>query len=151
MSKITAYLKQGENKVYLKDSYISMGDQSKMIIRNITIYWHFNSVTRDNREVILTYSNGVRTLVQFGAGYWTFYQIVKRLEEEDETLTKSEFNNTCLIHHATHSISLGSFGLLLGFPKDTVIPAGTYKDSGRVNINLWLEYNGWTKKSGPPL
>ena len=66
-----------------------MGDQSKMIIRNVTIYWHFNNVTCDNREVILTDSNGLRTVVQSGAGYWTFYHIVKRLEEEDVALTKN--------------------------------------------------------------
>ena len=52
MGKITAYLKQGENKVYLKDSYISMSDQSKIVIRNITIYWHVNNVTSDDVKLL---------------------------------------------------------------------------------------------------
>ena len=62
------------------------------------------------------------------------------LKEENVVFTQNEYNNTCRIYNATHSINLGSFGLLIGFAKDTVIAAGVYKDSGRVNINQYLQY-----------
>ena len=106
----------------------------------MAIYWEFEIISQTSSDVTLTSPKGVRTVVQFGVGYWTFNMISDRLATENITLTKNKCNNTCRIYHATHSISLGEFGVLLEFAKNTTIPGGVYKDSGHVNINLWLQY-----------
>ena len=79
-------------------------------------------------------------MIQFGVGYWTVNMIADQLATEDVILTKNKHNNTCRIYHGTHDIFLGTFGTLLGFQDYTAVPGGVYKDSGRVNINRWLQY-----------
>ena len=121
-------------KVYLKDGFLATHKLSKITIRNIAIYWEFENISQTSLEVTLTGPGGVRTVVQFGVGYWTFNMISEQLATEGITLIKNKHNKTCRIFHATHSISLGEFGILLGFVKNTTVPGGTYKDSGRVNV-----------------
>ena len=106
----------------------------------MSVFWCYENIGSDNREVILTAGDNTQTVVQFQKGYWSFQKIQERLKEENVLLTQNEYNNTCRIYSATHSINLGRFGLLIGFAKDTVIAAGVYKDSGRVNINQYLQY-----------
>ena len=94
---------------------------------NMSVFWRYENIGSDNREVILTAGDNTQTVVQFQKGYWSFQKIQERLKEENVLLTQNEYNNTCRIYSATHSINLGSFGLLIGFVKDTVIAAGVCK------------------------
>ena len=59
-----------------------------MLLKNIEIYWNFQNIHKDNREVTITNSSGVRTVIQFGAGYWTFGMISERLFDEGIVLKK---------------------------------------------------------------
>ena len=88
----------------------------------------------------MTDSSGAQTVLQFGMGYWTFDMISERFTEEGVSLKKNRHNNTFRIHCETHSRNLGSFGLLVGFKKDTVIQRKVYKDSNEVNVNMGLRF-----------
>ena len=88
----------------------------------------------------MTDSSGAQAILQFGMGYWTFDMISERFTEEDVSLKKNRHNKTCRIHCEKHTPNLGSFGLLLGFEKDTVIQRKVYKDSSEVNVNMGLRF-----------
>ena len=139
MEKITAWLNEGQNDVYL-DGYVETSINSKIVINNVSIFWRFKNIHKDNLEVTLIEANGARTVLQFGTGYWTFDMISERLSQEKVTLKKNRHNNTCRIHSEKYEIHLGNFGLLIGFEKDTVITRGLVKDSREVNVNSGLRF-----------
>ena len=140
MEKITAWISNRTNEIYFNNSFIETTINSKIVIKNVSIYWRYKNIHEDNREVIITNSSGAQTVLQFGMGYWTFDMISERFTEEGASLKKNRHNNTCRIHCETHSLNLGNFGLLLGFEKDTVIQRKVYKDSKEVDVNMGLKY-----------
>ena len=140
MNKVTAWLENGQNNVYLKNGYIETRKDEKITLRNVAIYWKLNNVHKYNYEITMVSASGARTVIQFGVGYWSFNMIMEQLAEESISLKKNKHNNTCRIHCETHSLELGNFGLLLGFEKDTVIQRGNWTDSNTVNINMGLKY-----------
>ena len=139
MEKITAWLSNGQNEIYL-DGFIETDINSKIVINNVSIFWRFKNIHQDNLEVTLVEAGGTQTVLQFGMGYWTFDMIAERLSLEKVSLKKNRHNNTCRIHSDKYEIHLGNFGLLIGFEKDTVIARGTKKDSGEVNVNSGLRF-----------
>ena len=140
MEKITAWLSNGQNEIYL-DGFIKTDINSKIVINNVSIFWRFRNIHEDNREVTLVESNGKQTVLQFEMGYWTFDMISELLsKKESVTLKKNRHNNTCRIHSDKYEIHLGNFGLLIGFEKDIVITRGVTKDSGEVNVNSGLRF-----------
>ena len=101
MEKITAWLSNGQNDIYL-DGFIETDINSKIVINNVSIFWRFKNIHEDNREVTLIESNGKQTVLQFGVGYWTFDMISELLgKKESVTLKKNRHNNTCRIHSVT--------------------------------------------------
>ena len=139
MEKITAWLSDGQNEIYL-NGFVKTDINSRTVINNISIFWRFKNVHKDNLEVTLVEANGTQTVLQFGMGYWTFDMIAERLSLEKVSLKKNRHNNTCRIHSDKYEMHLGNFGLLIGFEKDTVITRGTKKDSGEVNVNSGLRF-----------
>ena len=138
MEKVTAWLSNGTNDIYLRSSFIETNKDSRIVINNVSTYWRYKNIHQDNREVTMTDSSGAQTILQFGMGYWTFDMISERFTEEGVSLKKNRHNNTCQIHCEKYSLNLGNFGLLLGFEKDTVIQRKVYMDSNEVNVNMGL-------------
>ena len=139
MEKITAWLSNGQNDIYL-DGFVETDINSKIVINNVSIFWRFKNIHQDNLEVTLVEAGGTQMVLQFGMGYWTFDMIAKRLSLENVTLKKNRHNNTCRIHSEKYEIHLGNFGLLIGFKKGTVITRGTKKYSGEVSVNSGLRF-----------
>ena len=129
MEKVTAWLSSGTNDIYLRNSFIETNKDSKIVVNNVSIYWRYKNIHKDNREVVMIDSSGAQTVLQFGMGYWTFDMISEMFTEEGVSLKRNRHNNTCRIHCEKHSLNLGNFGLLLGFEKDTVIQRRVYKDN----------------------
>ena len=140
IEKVTARLSNGKNDIYLKNGFIETNKDSKIVVNNISIYWRYKNIHKDNRDVVVTDSSGGQTVLQFGMGYWTFDMISERFTEEGVSLKKNRHNNTCRIRSEKHSLNLGNFGLLLGFEKDTVIQSEELKDSDEVNVNMGLRF-----------
>ena len=139
MEKVIAWLSNGQNDIYLKNGYIETNKDSRIVINNVSIFWRYKNLHKDNREVVMTDSSGAQTILQFGMGYWTFDMISERFAEEGVSLKKNR-HNTCRIHRDKFTLSLGSFGLLLGFVRNTVIQRAVCKDSGEVNVNMGLRF-----------
>ena len=92
MEKITAWLSNGQNDIYL-NGFIETDINSKIVINNVSIFWRFKNIHQDNREVTLVESNGKQTVLQFGMGYWTFDMISELLaKNESITLKKNRHN-----------------------------------------------------------
>ena len=130
MEKVTAWLSNGQNDIYLKNSFVETNKDSRIVINNVSIFWRYKNIHQDNREVILTDSGGSQTVLQFGMGYWTFDMISERFATEGVILKKNKHNNTCRIPCEKYEINLGNFVLLLGFKKDKVILRKVLTDSG---------------------
>ena len=88
-AKITVYTKQGENKYYLKDGYITTTENSKLIVKNVTIYWQFKNI-QSTTTVTRTASSGSKSLITFEPGYWTFSLIRNHLARNGVKLEKLE-------------------------------------------------------------
>ena len=140
MEKVTAWLSNGTNDIYLNNVFIEINKDLKIVVNNVSICWRYKNIHKDNREVEMTDSSGAKTVLQFGMGYWTFDMISERFTEEGMSLKKNRHNNTCRIHCEKHSLNVGNCGLLLGFEKDTVIQRRVYKDSSEVNVNMGLRF-----------
>ena len=92
MEKITAWLENGTNVLYLDDSFVETTVDSRIVINNVAIYWKFKNVHKDNYEVTLIESDGYQTVLPFGTGYWTFGMISERFKSDDVNLTKNRHN-----------------------------------------------------------
>ena len=105
MNKITTYLKQGENKYYLKDRYITTTENLKIVVKNVTIYCHFKNIDVATK-ITLTKSNGTTSNI-FEPGYWTFNLIRNHLAKNDIKLEKIEATRECKIYSENDTVNLG--------------------------------------------
>jgi len=140
MEEVNVLVGSGKNRIYLKNDFIQTRQDSKMLIKNVAMYWNFQNIHKDNRDVTMIDDAGAKTVIQFPTGYWTFNMVSKRLKEDGIKLTKNRHNNSCRIICRTHSVELGNFGVLIGLEKNTTIPKGLLKDSDPVDVNLGLKY-----------
>ena len=68
MEKVTAWLSNGTNDIYLKNGFIETNKDSKIVINNVSMYWRYKNIHEDNREVVMTDSSGAQTVLQFWYG-----------------------------------------------------------------------------------
>ena len=140
MGKITAWLSNGQNEIYL-DGFIKTDIISKIMINNVSIFWKFKNIHHDNFEVTLIDSTGHQTVLQLSKGYWSFDMIAEWFASQDVKLKKRRHNNTCRNGSQKNEIHLGQhLGPLLGFEKDVVVSRGASKESGEVNVNSGLRF-----------
>ena len=139
MTKVDLYVKQGTNTYVFQEGSRKFPNQAKLLLSNVKVFWRFQNIESDI-TVTLTDQNGVTTNVLFQEGYWSFLDLKKRFGEESVVLTTLPHNNTCRFSSNDYDVNLGELGPLLGFERGKVILRASATDSGRVNINLGLEY-----------
>ena len=61
MEKVTAWLGNGTNDIYLKNGFIETNKDSKIVTNNVSIYWRYKNIQEDNREVVMTDWSGAQT------------------------------------------------------------------------------------------
>ena len=131
MNKLSLNLKTGKHFVYL-ERFITTKYESKLRVKNICIFGEFKNVLKNANDKI--------TGVTFGEGYWTFNMISKKLAESNIQLERNWYDNTCKIR-SSRQLNLLNFGLLLGFPVNTVIQANTWTNSpSNADVKLGLRY-----------
>ena len=140
MRKLSIFTKQGEHQFSFGPNEINFGKGATMQVTNICVWWRFKNVNQTNTDVVKVADDGTRTVITFGEGFWTLFQMAKRFEEEGVKLTFNAHNNTCRIFCKDAQLELGQFGVLLGFPENKVVAKGMYSDSGVVNITQHLDY-----------
>ena len=140
MRKLSIFTKHGEHQSSFGPNEINFEKGAKMRVTNICVRWRFKNVNQTNTDVVKVADDGTRTVITFGEGFWTLFQMAKRFEEEGIELTFNAHDNTCRIFCKDAQLELGQFGVLLGFPENKVVTKGMYSDSGVVNITQHLEY-----------
>ena len=131
MNKLSLNLDTGKHFVYL-ERLITTRYESRLCVKNIDIFWKFKNVLKNANDKI--------TGVTFGEGYWSFNMISEKLNESNIQLERNRYDNTCKIR-SSRQLNLFNFGLLLGFPVNTVIQANTWTNSpSNVDVNLGLRY-----------
>ena len=131
MNKLSLILDTGKHAVYL-DRFITTRYDSKIHVKNISIYWKFKNVLKNANDSI--------TGVTFEGGYWSFNMISEKLSESNILLERNRYDNTCKIRSA-RQLNLLNFGPLLGFAVSKVIQANTWTNSpSNVDVNLGLRY-----------
>ena len=141
MEKITAWLKNGENDIYLEEGTIETNTDSRIAINNVSIYWRFRNIPHTQFEATLIDKTGHRTFINLKEGYWTFNEISELFANSSVNLKKLRHNNTCRIGSSKYEIKLGEhLGPLIGFKKNFVVTRGTLADSGEVDVNWGLRF-----------
>ena len=138
MKKLSLFLENGKNEIYL-DGFIRMKINSRMKIRNATVYWNFKNITEGlyNNNVITAVPNRV----VFGEGYWDFRMIAEKLAENGIEVERIKHNNKCTLLSKNSDIILNRFGILLGFPNHQIVKKGVKITSpSTVDVNLGLRY-----------
>ena len=138
MKKLSLFLENGKNEIYL-DGFVRSKINSKMKIRNASVYWNFKNITEglNNNNVITAVPNRV----VFGEGYWDFRMIAEKLAENGIELERIKHNNKCTLLSKNSDIILNRFGILLGFPNHQVVKKGVKITSPSVvDVNLGLRY-----------
>ena len=138
MKKLSLFLETGKNEIYL-DRFIRTNVNSKMKIKNATVYWNFKNIMEGlyNNNVVTAVPNRI----DFGEGYWTFQMIVEKLAENGVEVERIKHNNKCTVLSKNSDLVLNSFGKLLGFPDDQIVKRNTKLTSpSPVDVNLGLRY-----------
>ena len=137
MKKLSLFLENGKNEIYL-DGFVRTKINSKMKIRNATVYWNFKNITEGlyNNNVITAVPNRV----VFEEGYWDFRMIAEKLAENGIELERIK-HNKCTVLSKNSDLILNRFGKLLGFPDHQTVKRNVKITSpSNVDVNLGLRY-----------
>ena len=130
LKKLSLLLNSGKNEIYL-GGFVHTKPNAKAKIKNLTIYWNFKNV-----NVTL----GSKTIT-FKEGYWTFYNIAKKLNKSGVKLKWNRYDTTCSAYPKNDSLNLKNLGPLLGFSKNKTVNANSWlKSPLKVKVNLGLGY-----------
>ena len=138
MKKLFLFLENGKNEIYF-DGFVRTELNSKMKIRNASVYWNFKNITEGlyNNNVITAIPN----MVVFEEGYWSFRMIAEKLAEFGIEVERVKHNNKCTLLSKKSGLVLNRFGLLLGFPDTQIVKKPVKITSPSVvNVNLGLRY-----------
>ena len=118
MKKLSLFLENGKNEIYL-DGFVRTKINSKMKIRNASVYWNFKNITEGlyNNNVIAAAPNRV----VFEEGYWDFRMIAEKLAENGIEVERIKHNNKCTLLSKNSDLVLNRFGILLGFPNHQIV------------------------------
>ena len=137
MRKLSVFLESGKNVIYL-DGFIRTEPNSKLKIKNASVYWNYQNITGTSNYFYVT---TVPKSIVFENGYWTFHMLAERFAENGIKLVRNRYDNTCKIYSETKDLVLNSLGLMLEFPitKGIIKKAWTTSPSV-VDVNLGLKY-----------
>ena len=51
MEKVTAWLSNGTNYIYLKNGFVETNKDSKIVVNNVSIYWRYKNERREGTRV----------------------------------------------------------------------------------------------------
>jgi hypothetical protein len=152
--KITVLINDNHKELYPSENISGVTSESTLTVESVTVFWDYNNVIKGVND---TFSHGGNTLV-VPEGYWTSDMITKirdRLIIRVDTGTLQYYDSIAQLFiekngtggfsayssNSSYVINLGSFGTLLGFDKNTALPAQTRKLSqNSADLNRGLKY-----------
>ena len=140
---ITVFLTSGTKKVDLDEPFLT-GHDTTIQLKRATVFWKFQNVTgaNGNNRFEKKPTVGASETKTLDDGYWDFELLKKRLGEEGIELTARVHDNKCDLKNTNpETVDLKTFGKLLGFNPNTIIPTGqTPEAPNQVDVNLGLRY-----------
>ena len=135
MYKFTVYLKQGDNAHYIKDGYITCTEHSKPVVKNVTVFCHFNNIQTPTTVTAID-----KNVITFQPGYWTFSSICDHFAKNDVVLEEIRAQEKCWVRSENYTLNLGRLSSLISFwSNKATIGGDDFVVSSPVNINLLLE------------
>ena len=134
------FIESNKKSLYL-DTCVVKPNGSLMTLKSATVYWKCKNVlTGENDQVTLGSVPNAKKIT-FEERYWTFDLIKDRLGSDNVKLEAMRHCNGCRIQPNGSDLNLNKFGLLLGFPMNTIISDGVWMTSPNdVDVNQGLRY-----------
>ena len=152
--KITVLINDNHKVLYPSENISGVTSESALAVESVTVFWDYNNVIKGVNDTFIHNGNTVTV----PEGYWTSNMITgirdKFIIHADNGTTQYydtiaqlfiEKNGTggfsVYSSNSAYVINLGSFGTLLGFDKNTALPAQTRKLSrNSADLNRGLKY-----------
>jgi hypothetical protein len=152
--KITVLINDNHKELYPNENITGVTSESTLTVESVTVFWDYNNVIKGVNDTFI--HNGNTLAVP--EGYWTSDMITKirdRLIIHVDTgalqyydsiahlfIEKNGSGGFSVYSSASNvSINLGSFGMLLGFDRDTAVSARTrVLSQNYADLNRGLKY-----------
>ena len=152
--KITVLINDNHKELYPSENISGVTSESTLNVESVTVFWDYNNVIKGVND---TFNHNGNVLV-VPEGYWTSDMITRirdRLIISVGTGSTKYYNSIAQLFmenngnggfsaystNSTATINLGSFGMLLGFDRDTVLPALTrILSQNSADLNRGLKY-----------
>ena len=152
--KLTVLINDNHKVLYPSENISGVTSESTLSVESVTVFWDYNNVIKGVNDTF-THSGNTITVPE---GYWTSDMVTKirdRLIVHVSNSTTQFYNTISQLFmekngnggfsvyssNSSYVINLGSFGTLLGFDKNTDLPAQTRKLSqNSADLNRGLKY-----------
>ena len=152
--KITVLINDNHKELYPSENISGVTSESTLSVESATVFWDYNNVIKGVNDTFIHNGNTVAV----PEGYWTSDMITKirdRLIVHVDNGTVQYYDSigqlfiekngtggfSVYSSNGVYVIDLASFGTLLGFDKNTMLPAQTKKLSpNSADLNRGLKY-----------
>ena len=140
MKNISVLIEGSGKKFKFKKPIVTYG--TRIAAKEVTVFWDFKNVTSTIGNNIFVIKNNPETTETINDGYYDFQTLKERLKLNKLELQMNTYNNTCTIENKnTVTVDLKKLGVLLGFPENREVTAGTSAASPKpVDVNHGLKY-----------
>ena len=140
MKNISVLIEGSGKKFKFEKPIVTYG--TRIAAKEVTVFWNFKNVTSTIGNNTFVIKNSPETTETVNDGYYGFQTLKERLKLNKLELQMNTYNNTCTIKNKnTVTVNLKKLGVLLGFPENHEVAAGTSAASPKpVDVNHGLKY-----------
>ena len=141
MKNISVLIEGSGKKTFkFKKPIVTYG--TRIAAKEVTVFWNFKNVTSTIGNNTFVIKNNPEVTETLNDGYYDFQMVKERLKLNKLELQMNTYNNTCTIENKnTVMVDLKKLGVLLGFPENREVTAGTSVASPKpVDVNHGLKY-----------
>ena len=139
--KNISVLSEGSGKKFkFKKPIVTYG--TRIAAKEVTVFWNFKNITSTIGNNTFVIKKNPEVTETINDGYYDFQTLKERLKLNKLELQMNPYNNTCTIENKnTVTVNLKKLGVLLGFPENQEVAAGTSAASPKpVDVNHGLKY-----------
>ena len=140
MKNISVLIEGSGKKFKFEKPIVTYG--TRIAAKEVTVFWNFKNVTSTIGNNTFVIKNNPETTETMNDGYYDFQTLKERLKLNKLELQMNTYNNTCTVENKnTVTVNLKKLGVLLGFPENREVGAGTSVASPKpVDVNHGLKY-----------
>ena len=140
MKNISVLIEGSGKKFKFKKPIVTYG--TRIAAKEVTVFWNFKNITSTIGNNTFVIKKNPEVTETINDGYYDFQTLEERLKLNKLELQMNPYNNTCTIENKnTVTVNLKKLGVLLGFPENHEVAAGTSAASPKpVDVNHGLKY-----------